>query len=212
MSCKGKARETFGSRFAVIMAMAGSAIGLGNIWRFPYVVGEYGGAAFILVYVLCTFLLALPIFLSESIIGRRSGSNTFGAMEKLAPGTSWKWMGLLTVISPVVILSYYSVVGGWSVEYLFKSLAFEFTNTPADNVPRLFGTCITSSWEPLFMLGLFLMMVAGIVLAGVKSGIERFSKITMPVLFLLIVVMLVYSVTRSARRRSPRIRSCVYSR
>ncbi|MBO7366363.1 MAG: sodium-dependent transporter, partial [Bacteroidales bacterium] len=123
MSCKGKARETFGSRFAVIMAMAGSAIGLGNIWRFPYVVGEYGGAAFILVYVLCTFLLALPIFLSESIIGRRSGSNTFGAMEKLAPGTSWKWMGLLTVISPVVILSYYSVVGGWSVEYLFKSLA-----------------------------------------------------------------------------------------
>ncbi|MBQ5527717.1 neurotransmitter:Na+ symporter, NSS family [Bacteroidales bacterium WCE2008] len=195
MSCKGKARETFGSRFAVIMAMAGSAIGLGNIWRFPYVVGEYGGAAFILVYVLCTFLLALPIFLSESIIGRRSGSNTFGAMEKLAPGTSWKWMGLLTVISPVVILSYYSVVGGWSVEYLFKSLAFEFTNTPADNVPRLFGTFITSSWEPLFMLGLFLMMVAGIVLAGVKSGIERFSKITMPVLFLLIVVMLVYSVT-----------------
>ena len=195
MGCKGKVRETFGSRFAVIMAMAGSAIGLGNIWRFPYVVGQYGGAAFILVYVLCTFLLALPIFLSESIIGRRSGANTFGAMEKLAPGTCWKWMGLLTVVSPVIILSYYSVVGGWSVEYLFKSLAFEFTNTPADDVPRLFGTFISSSWEPLFMLALFLLMVAGIVLGGVKSGIERFSKITMPVLFLLIVVMLVYSVS-----------------
>lgn len=117
-------RETFGSRFAVVMAMAGSAIGLGNIWRFPYMAGEYGGAAFIIVYIAASLILALPIFFAESIIGRRSGLGTFGAMEKLAPGTGWKWVGLLTVLSPIIILSYYSVVGGWSVEYLFKSFEF----------------------------------------------------------------------------------------
>ena len=88
-----QSRETFGSRAAVIMALAGSAIGLGNIWRFPYIVGENGGAAFILVYIACTLLLSLPIFLGESIIGRRSGANCRGAMERLAPGTQWKWLG-----------------------------------------------------------------------------------------------------------------------
>ena len=190
-----KTRETFGSRFAVIMAMAGSAIGLGNIWRFPYMVGQYGGAAFIIVYIACSFLLALPIFLSETIIGRRSRTNTFGAMEKLAPGTSWKWLGLLTVISPVIILSYYSVVGGWSVEYLFKSLSFEFTDTDAGSIQSLFGTFISSTWEPLITHTLFMLMVAGIILAGVKSGIERFTKITMPVLFVLIVVMMIYAIS-----------------
>ena len=182
-------REHFGSRFAVIMAMAGSAIGLGNIWRFPYMTGQYGGAAFIVIYIICVFLLALPIFLSEAVIGRRSRSNTFGAMEKLAPGTGWKWLGLLTVVSPVVILSYYSVVGGWSVEYLFKSLSFSFTTVPAEEVTGQFGAFISSPWRPIITHTVFLAMVAGIILAGVKSGIERFSKITMPVLFFLILLL-----------------------
>ena len=112
-------RENFGSRFAVIMAMAGSAVGLGNIWRFPYMVGEHGGAAFIILYALASFILVLPIFFAETIIGRRSRQGTFGAMEKLAPGSRWKWLGLLTLFAPIIILSYYIVVGGWSVEYLF---------------------------------------------------------------------------------------------
>ena len=124
-------REHFGSRFAVIMAMAGSAIGLGNIWRFPYMVGENGGAAFILVYILSSFLLSLPIFFSEAVIGRSTHANTFGAMRQLAPGTPWRWLGLLTILSPVIILSYYSVVGGWSVEYLLKSLALQFRTEEA---------------------------------------------------------------------------------
>ena len=119
-------REHFGSRAAVIMAMAGSAIGLGNIWRFPFIVGEYGGAAFILVYIICCFLLSLPIMLSETIIGRRTHQGTFGAMNALAPGTAWKWLGLLTVLSPLIILSYYSVVGGWSFAFLCKALALQF--------------------------------------------------------------------------------------
>ena len=103
-----KQRENFGSRFAVIAAIAGSAVGLGNIWRFPFVLGEYGGAAFILVYMMASLVLALPIFYAESIIGRRSRCDTFGAMKKLAPGTAWRWAGLLTIVSPLLILSYYS--------------------------------------------------------------------------------------------------------
>lgn len=188
-------REHFSSRFAVIMAMAGSAIGLGNIWRFPYMVGQYGGAAFIIVYILCCFLLSLPIFLSESIIGRSGGSDIYGAMKKLAPGSKWKWAGLITIISPVLILSYYSVVGGWSVEYLFKSLAFEFNNTPSDRIPSLFSMFISSTWEPIIMHTLFLGATAGVIIGGVKKGIERFTKITIPLLFFLILIILVYSVS-----------------
>lgn len=190
-----KQRENFGSRFAVIMAMAGSAVGLGNIWRFPYILGEYGGAAFILVYIAASLLLALPIFYAESIIGRRSRCDTFGAMKKLAPGTGWRWAGLLTILSPLLILCYYSVVGGWSVEYLFKSLSFSFTDVPAEEIPDFFGRFISSSWQPIFAHTAFMALVAGIVLGGVKDGIEKFSKVAMPALFVLILVILIYSMT-----------------
>ena len=190
-----KQREHFGSRFAVIAAMAGSAVGLGNIWRFPYIVGENGGAAFILLYIAASLLMAVPIFYAESIIGRRSRSDTFGAMKKLAPGTPWRWAGLLTIISPLLILSYYSVVGGWSVEYLFKSLSFDFTDIPAEEVPGFFGKFISSTWQPVFAHTTFMALVAAIVLGGVKKGIEKFSKVAMPMLFVLILVILVYSLT-----------------
>ena len=188
-------RESFGSRFAVIMAMAGSAVGLGNIWRFPYMVGEHGGAAFIIVYMLASFILVLPIFFAETVIGRRSRQGTFGAMEKLAPGTRWKWLGLLTVISPIIILSYYSVVGGWSVEYLFKALAFDFTKAHPETVQGFFPRFISTTWAPILVHTVFMALVAGVVLAGVKKGIEQFTKVTMPVLFVLIVIIAVYSVT-----------------
>ncbi len=190
-----KQREHFGSRFAVIAAMAGSAVGLGNIWRFPYILGEYGGGAFILVYIVSTLVLALPIFYAESIIGRSSRSDTFGAMEKLAPGTPWRWAGLLTIISPLLLLSYYSVVGGWSVEYLFKSLSFSFTEVPAEEVPHFFGRFISSTWQPLFAHTAFMALVAGVVLGGVSKGIEKFSKLAMPALFILILVIVGYSLT-----------------
>ena len=188
-------REHFGSRFAVIAAMAGSAVGLGNIWRFPYILGENGGAAFILVYIAASLILVLPIFYAESIIGRRARSDTYGAMKKLAPGTRWHWVGLLTVISPLLLLSYYSVVGGWSVEYLFKSLSFSFTEVPAEEIPGFFGHFISSPWQPVFTHTAFMAMVTGIVLGGVKKGIEQFSKVAMPLLFVLILVIMVYSLT-----------------
>ena len=189
-----KGRETFGSNFAVIMAMAGSAIGLGNIWRFPYLAGQYGGAAFIIVYIVATFLLALPIFYAEAIIGRRSRANTFGAMRKLAPGSRWHWVGLLTVLSPLLILSYYNVVGGWSAQYLFKSLALDFSQEDPNVVTGYFGHFITSTWAPLVAHSIFVLSVALIILGGVKSGIEKFTKWTMPALFRLIIAIVVYSV------------------
>ena len=196
-----KKRERFGSRFAVIAAMAGSAVGLGNIWRFPYVLGQYGGAAFILVYIAASLLVALPIFFAESVIGRRSGRDTYGAMQLLAPGTAWKWAGLLTILSPLLILSYYSVVGGWSVEFLFKSLSFSFTEkAAAEEVSGYFGKFISSTWQPLLSHTLFMTMVAGVVLGGVKNGIERFSKVAMPVLFVLILFIVGYSLTLPGSR------------
>ena len=186
-------RETFGSRFAVIMAMAGSAIGLGNIWRFPYVVGENGGSAFIIVYLISTLLLSLPIFLAEAVLGRTTRKDTFGAMEQLAPGSRWKWVALLTVIAPLIILSFYSVVGGWSVEYLLKSLTFGFSPGKEAGTAAFFGRFTSSVWGPLLCHTVFLGFCAVIVTAGVKRGIERFSSVTMPVLFVLIVLIMVYS-------------------
>lgn len=184
-------REHFGSGTAAIMALAGSAIGLGNIWRFPYMVGQNGGAAFILAYLFFTLALSLPIFLSESIIGRSTESNTFGAIKKLAPGSRWKWLGLLTVVSPLIILSYYSVVGGWSIGFLSESVVHGF----GDDAPQKFGLFISRPWMPLLCHTLFLGTTALIVSAGVKSGIERFNKLSLPLLFILIVAISAYSLT-----------------
>ena len=115
-------RDSFGSRFGALVAMAGSAVGLGNLWRFPYLVGENGGAAFIIIYILMSFLICLPIFICEFVVGRRSQENAYSAFRDLSGDSWWKYVGVMTVIVPLIVTSYYSVVGGWSVEYLFKSL------------------------------------------------------------------------------------------
>ena len=188
-------REHFGGRLAIIMAMAGSAIGLGNIWRFPYLAGEHGGAAFIFVYIIASIFLSMPIFLAEAIIGRRSHANTYGAMEKLAPGTKWKWLSILTILAPLIIVSYYSVVGGWSIEYLVKSLAFSFNSTPKEKITSMFAGFISQPWMPIVCHTAFLGTCAVILTAGVKSGIEKFSNWSVPILFVLILIILVYSLT-----------------
>lgn len=192
-----KERGSFDSRFAAIMAMAGSAIGLGNIWRFPYMVGQNGGAAFILVYLFAALFLCVPIFISESVIGKRTQLGTFGALEALAPGSKWKWLGFLTVITPLIILSYYSVVGGWSIEYLFKSLALKFTSSDLayETHSSIFGGFISSAWGPLICHTLFMAGNAVVIIAGVRAGIEKFTKFTTPLLFILILLIAVYSIT-----------------
>ena len=186
-----KKREQFTGRLAVVLAMAGSAIGLGNIWRFPYLVGQNGGAAFILVYIVACALLAIPVFLSECVIGRRGGNSTFGAMRKLAPGSNYRWAGMITVVTPLLLLSFYSVVGGWSVDYLLKACTLRFTQDSTG----LFESLLSSTWEPIFMHTAFMVGTAIVILLGVKKGIERFTKVTMPLLFILIIIIVVFGLT-----------------
>lgn len=189
-------RENFGSRTAVIFALAGSAIGLGNIWRFPYMVGEYGGAAFILVYIIATLVISLPIFMAECIIGRGSGHNALGAVKTLArPKSRWRVLGIISVLTPLIIVSYYGVVGGWSLDFLFKSCGLYFVKTPPEDISGVFGSLISQTWRPILWHTIFLLASITVVAGGVKSGIERFSKIAIPVLFLMIVFITVYSLT-----------------
>ena len=159
------ARDSFGSRFGALVALAGSAVGLGNLWRFPYLVGENGGAAFIIVYILLSFLICLPIFVSEFVVGRRSQKNAYAAFRDLSGGSAWRWVGLITIIIPLIVLSYYSVIGGWSIEYLFKSVTFSFTMGESQSViSTMFGDFVSSTWGPLWCLTLFLLVTTVIVM------------------------------------------------
>jgi len=189
-------RESFGSRFGALVAMAGSAVGLGNLWRFPYLVGENGGAAFIIVYILMVFILCLPIFVSEFVIGRRSQENAYSAFRDLSGGSAWKWIGLVTVIVPLIVLSYYSVIGGWSVEYLLKSITFSFTGTDTlSSMNTMFTDFVSSPWIPLLMHTVFMLVSTLIVMVGIKDGIEKFSKVMMPLLFFMVLAIAIYSLT-----------------
>ena len=190
------ARDSFGSRFGALVALAGSAVGLGNLWRFPYLVGENGGAAFIIIYILMSFLICLPIFICEFVVGRRSQENAYSSFRDLSGGSWWKYVGVMTVIVPLIVTSYYSVVGGWSIEYLFKSLTFSFTHGESQaQISTMFGDFVSSPWLPLFAHTLFLLTTAFIVAAGIKGGIEKFSKIMMPLLFVIVLGIAIYSVT-----------------
>lgn len=190
-----KTRENFGSRMAVIAALAGSAIGLGNIWRFPYLVGENGGAAFILIYIVFTLVLSLPIFLAESVLGRSSGANCRVAVSSLVKGRAGRWLGLLMVFTPLWIVSYYSVVGGWSLEYLVQAVRLDFIHTAPTEMTGCFETFISRPLAPLFFHLTFLVITLCVVALGVKSGIEKFSKWSIPTLFVLVVVIAAYSLT-----------------
>ena len=188
-------RDNFGSRFGALVAMAGSAVGLGNLWRFPYLVGENGGAAFIIVYIILCFLICLPIFISEFIIGRRSQKNAFATFRDLSGGSAWRWVGLFTVFVPMIVLSYYCVIGGWSIEYLLKSLTFSFGGESQGALSTMFTGFVTSAWGPLAAHTGFLLATTMIVVVGIKDGIEKFSKIMMPLLFVMVLSIAVYTLT-----------------
>lgn len=189
-------RERFGSRFGVLVAMAGSAVGLGNFWRFPYLMGEHGGAAFVLVYIIFALLLCMPIFIAEFLMGRRSQQNSCSTFYALSGKKIWKRLGFITVLTPFVILSYYCVVGGWSLYYLFKAIALDFTShTSQESISTMFTTFVSSVYEPFLCHAAFLVIVAVIVAKGVKGGIEKFSKLMMPALFVLVIIMAFYSIS-----------------
>lgn len=188
-------RANFGSKLGIILASAGSAVGLGNIWRFPYETGNYGGAAFIFIYLGCVLLLGLPIMIAEFVIGRKSRANTAGAYQILAPGTHWRWVGRMGVLAGFLILSFYSVVAGWTLEYVIEALGNGFAGkTPADYV-QSFQTFSSNPWKPIIWLVLFLLGTHFIIVRGVEKGIEKSSKVMMPMLFVLIIVLVICSVS-----------------
>lgn len=188
-------KEKFGSRFAVVAAMAGSAIGLGNIWRFPYVMGENGGAVFVLIYLCATVLVSLPIFLADVIMGRRSETGAYGAMYRLSGKTFWKYAGLLPMLVPLIISSYYSVVGGWSLKFLGDSMSGFIAAAEPSAVTTVFSSFVGSGFGPVAYHLMFMGLCAGILALGVKSGIEKFSTYTIPTLFVLIIIIIIYSVS-----------------
>ena len=186
-------RGHFGSKLGVILASAGSAVGLGNIWRFPTEVGKNGGAAFILIYLFFVLFLAMPVMLGEFVIGRHSRSNTVEAYRKLAPGTPWVLVGLMGVLTGILILSFYCVVAGWTIDYSMLSLTGQLAT--GNDYSEVFGSFVSHPYRPVFFLLIFLWVTHVIVARGIESGIEKFSKLMMPMLLLIILLLVVLSVT-----------------
>ena len=188
-------RVNFGSKIGAILAAAGSAVGLGNIWRFPYEAGNHGGAAFILVYLACVFMLGMPIMIAEFTVGRRAKASTGKAFGILAPGTQWKWLGRLGVLSGLLILGYYSVVAGWTLEYIITSLSNGFAGKGPEDYVAIFQNFSQDPIRPIVWCLVFLFLTHFVIVKGVKDGIEKSSKVMMPVLFILILVLAVCSMS-----------------
>ncbi len=182
-------RGNFGSKLGVILASAGSAVGLGNIWRFPFETGAHGGSAFILIYLGCVLFFGIPIMVAEFLIGRHSRTNTAGAYQKLAPGTQWRWVGRLGVLTGFLILSYYSVVAGWTLEYIVEAAANSFVGKSANDFIASFNSFVSNPWLPVVYLILFMLGTHYVITKGVEKGIEKSAKILMPMLFILLLAL-----------------------
>ncbi|HET57466.1 MAG TPA: sodium-dependent transporter [Deltaproteobacteria bacterium] len=186
-------RESWASRVGFVLAAAGSAVGLGNIWRFPYMAGEHGGAAFIIIYLIAIVLIGYPLMINEMILGRISHRDPVGAFKSLAPGSPWWLVGALGVFTGFIILSYYAVVAGWSVAYIYKVVIA--VRTPGIDHAEAFVGHITSLWEPVGWQALFMILTIGIIAAGVVKGIQRWVTILMPVLFVILILLILRAVT-----------------
>ncbi|MFW6306174.1 MAG: sodium-dependent transporter [Bacillota bacterium] len=187
-----KQRENWTSNIGFIMAAAGSAIGLGNIWRFPYVTGTNGGAAFLLIFIGCIVFVGFPVVVAEITIGRKTAKNPVGAFKALAPNTPWWLVGALGVLSGFVILSYYSVVAGWSMAYVFKALGG--LEAGAD-FAGMFQDHISGFGVPLLWHAAFMLINILVISAGVVGGIQKVAKTLMPLLLLILIVLVIRSVT-----------------
>lgn len=189
-------RGLWNSRLGFIMAASGSAVGLGNIWKFPYIVGQNGGGAFVLVYIFCTLAVGLPIMLAEFTIGRKTNLNPVGAFEALKPKTHWVKIGYMGVLAGFLILSFYGVVGGWTLAYVFKALTHTMTNfTSSNEASQFFGSFIANTWEVLFYHALFMGICVGIVLRGIHGGIEKACKVLMPTLVVILIILMFRALT-----------------
>ena len=185
-------RGNFGSKVGIVLATAGSAVGLGNVWRFPYMAGENGGAAFILIYLGFILILGLPGMVSEFIVGRHAQANAARAYDKLSKGRPWKLVGYLGILTSTIILGFYAVVAGWCLQYLFASIAGQI-NGDAEYVKNYFVTFSSNPLKPVLWGVGFVLLTHLVVVRGVKGGIERASKVLMPILLILLVIIVVAS-------------------
>ncbi|QFF99795.1 sodium-dependent transporter [Psychrobacillus glaciei] len=188
-------RDHFGSKIGFILAAAGSAIGLGAIWMFPYMAGTNGGSVFVILFIVCTILIGLPILLAEFIIGRKGQADPVSGFKKLAPGKPWFLIGWSGFIFSFIILSFYSVVGGWILSYLIRAITFSLNGTSETFYEDLFNTVISNPLEVLIGQGVFIFLTIWIVSGGIKSGIEKTSKWMMPLLLIFFVVLAIRSLT-----------------
>lgn len=188
------------SRFAFVLAAAGSAVGLGNIWKFPYMAGENGGGAFVILYLICIALFGIPVMMSEVLLGRRGRSSPINTMRTLAieekRNSSWALLGIMGVLAGFLILSYYSVIAGWAMAYVVETGTGAFIKISSSEAGEIFNKLISNPTRLLFWHTIFMLLTVGVVARGVKKGLERAVKILMPALFILILIMILYAVFR----------------
>ncbi|MGQ5522380.1 sodium-dependent transporter [Chitinimonas sp. PSY-7] len=187
-------RASWGSKLGFILAASGSAVGLGAIWKFPYVAGKNGGGVFLLVYLACVFTIGIAMLLAEMVIGRSAKKSATTAYRDLKGG-AWPWAGRLSVLCVFIVLAFYSVVGGWTFSYLLRSITGEILTRDTAALGSLFNSFIASPTQALIYTGLFSIVTAAIVLGGIEKGIERASKILMPALFILMLILISRSLT-----------------
>ncbi len=197
MAPRESVHGSWSSHWAFVLAATGSAVGLGNIWKFPYITGENGGGAFVLVYLVCILMIGIPIMMSEILIGRRGRQSPINTMRALAIESghkpAWKYLGVLGVIAGFLILSYYSVIAGWALEYLVKSASGEFVGQTSTGIKNLFADFINDPKYMLLWHTIFMSMTYLVVARGVKGGLEKSVKILMPALLILLLVMVGYA-------------------
>lgn len=186
--------QLFATRLGVIAATVGSAVGLGNIWRFPYEAGVHGGGAFLLTYIFFIVVLGIPVLSAEFALGRSTHRSVFGAYNALKPGSRWKWMGLIGVVAGTMILSFYSVVSGWTLEYFFQTTFGGILQNESSVYHSLFGS-FTQGWRPIVWTLVFLLINFFVIVRGVQKGVEKASNYITPVLFVLIVAFCINSLT-----------------
>jgi NSS family neurotransmitter:Na+ symporter len=194
-------RGNWSSAIGFVLAAIGSAVGLGNVWRYPYITGQYGGAAFILLYIGCVLAVGVPLMLAEFLIGRKTQRNPVGAFRTLRPGSVWPFTGWLGVVASFVILSYYGVVAGWVLHYVYLSAIDSFTGKSVEQMAALFAGLSGNPWLQIFWLMLLMLMTIAIVSRGVSRGIELGNRIMMPLLFALLLILLFYALQTEGAAR-----------
>ena len=201
MNATGNEREKWGSKIGFILAAAGSAIGLGNLWKFPNMTYTNDGGAFVLTYLIAILTIGMPIMIAEIIIGRRTQLSPVGAMKSLG-GKKWSLLGWLGVSTGFIILSYYSVVAGWTLEYVVKSISGAFIDQSPDQVTQQFVTFVSDPFSQVFWHAVFMGVTIFVVIGGVKGGIERSARILMPILFIIILILVAVSLSTEGAGRA----------